>query len=257
MNKFIKLYFSDLLKILYLSISGFYKSKIGYRDIVRVILTQIYFTSLQAIPLVIMLSIFMGFMMTYYYIGEYGIFDFSFSQNNILFLIIIQQIIPLLTSFLIIARSCTAIASELGNMKVNKEILALESLGISQVQYIIAPRFFAGIASVLTLSFCFSLIFLCFFMFFSILIVDNFDLTSFLKDLVNDLSAIDIIIFIIKNMVIGGFIFLISSLHGLSVSVFSTQVPIATIKAVVGSIIFCVLASAFFTVLNLLLSGVL
>lgn len=256
-NSFIKLYFSDLLKILHLLVRGLKKSNIGYRDIIRVILTQIYFTSVQSISLVVMLSFFMGLMMTFYFIGQYGIFDFSFSQNNILFLIIIEQIIPILTSFLIIARSCTAIASELGNMKVNKEILALESLGVSQVQYIIAPRFFAGIVSLLSLSFCFSLIFISFFLVLSFLIIDDFDYRAFIINLVNDINGLDIIIFIIKNMLIGGFIILISCVNGLSVTVFSTEVPVVTIKAVVGSIIFCILASVFFTVLNLLLRGVI
>lgn len=253
-NTFIKLYFSDLSKLVFLSTFGFRKSKIGFRDILRVILTQIYFTSLQALPLVIMLSFFMGLIMSFYLSSQYSIVDISLSQNNILVLIILNQLIPLLTAFLVIARSCTAVASELGNMKVNNEIMALESMGISQIQYIVAPRFFAGMISILTLSFYFCFIFLFFMLFFSFFVMDNFDVYSFISSIVDETSVLDIIIFIFKNLIIGGVIFIISSINGLSVSIYSTEVPVATINAVVHSIIFCIFASLFFTLIKVIIS---
>jgi len=254
---FIKLYFNDLLKILYLSFTGFRKSKIGYRDIIRVILTQLYFTSIQALIVILILAFFIAMLISYYYVNEFSVFDFSLSQNNILFLIILQQIIPMLTAFLIIARSCTAIATELGNMKVNKEILALESLGVSQIQYIIAPRIIAGIISVLSLAIVFCMSFVFFFIFITSLGMDNFDYSNFLASLHEELSGLDIILFVLKNIVIGAFIFIISSINGLSVTVYYTEVPVATINAVVHSIMFCVIASLFFSLLSILINGVI
>lgn len=251
---FIKLYFSDLSKLVFLSTISFKKSKIGFRDIIRVILTQIYFTSLQAMPLVIMLSFFMGLIMSFYLSSQYSLLDISFSQNNVLVLIILNQLIPLLTAFLVIARSCTAVASELGNMKVNNEILALESMGISQIQYIVAPRFFAGMISILTLSFYFCIMFIIFMLICCFFIMNNFDAYSFIASIVDETTTLDIVIFVLKNLLIGGIIFIISCINGLSVSIYSTEVPVATINAVVHSIIFCIFASLFFMLINFVIT---
>jgi len=69
-----------------------------------------------------------------------------------------RELAPLLTAIVVAGRSGTAMATELGNMKVNSEVLALSSLGIDPPRYIVLPRLVASIVSVLVLMIYFSVV---------------------------------------------------------------------------------------------------
>jgi phospholipid/cholesterol/gamma-HCH transport system permease protein len=58
---------------------------------------------------------------------------------------IITELGPVLTAIVIAGRVGASIAAELGSMKVTEQIDALETMGISPVAYLAAPRFFASI----------------------------------------------------------------------------------------------------------------
>src|SRR5437016_4897635 len=50
---------------------------------------------------------------------------------------------PVLIAVIVIGRSGSAVAAELGTMKVSEEIEALEVMAINPVQYLVVPRFLA------------------------------------------------------------------------------------------------------------------
>jgi len=56
-----------------------------------------------------------------------------------------REIGPVLTSVVVAARAGSAIAAELGSMKVTEQIDALRALAVSPVQYLVVPRLLAGI----------------------------------------------------------------------------------------------------------------
>ncbi len=58
---------------------------------------------------------------------------------------------------IVIARSGTAIAAELGAMKINGEIAALERLGIDPERYLLLPRVIGAATSVMLLTIYFVL----------------------------------------------------------------------------------------------------
>ena len=61
-------------------------------------------------------------------------------SGKILVWVVMRELAPLLTATIVIARSGTAIATELGSMKINGEIDAIEMLGIPADRYLILPR---------------------------------------------------------------------------------------------------------------------
>src|SRR6202020_946151 len=67
--------------------------------------------------------------------------------GDLMVAIIVREIAPLLTALIVIARSGTAVASEIGNMRVNREIEALESMGIHPLGFIVFPRLLGGMVS--------------------------------------------------------------------------------------------------------------
>lgn len=60
----------------------------------------------------------------------------------------LRELAPLMTAILIAGRCGSAITAEIGTMKVNEELDALEVMGVNPVKYLVAPKFLAMVISV-------------------------------------------------------------------------------------------------------------
>ena len=57
-----------------------------------------------------------------------------------------RELAPVLTALMVIGRSGSAIATELGTMRVTEQIDAMETMAVNPVQYLAVPRFLASVA---------------------------------------------------------------------------------------------------------------
>ena len=64
----------------------------------------------------------------------------AYISGRIMVWLAVREIAPLFTAILVVARSGTAITSELAQMKIGGEIEALERMGIPVSQYLVLPR---------------------------------------------------------------------------------------------------------------------
>jgi len=55
----------------------------------------------------------------------------------------VRELGPLITAIVVIGRSGSAFAAEIGTMKVSEEIDALETMAISPIRFLVAPKFLA------------------------------------------------------------------------------------------------------------------
>lgn len=207
----------------------------GWRQIVEVISAQIFFTGVQALPLVLGLAIITGGLVLLQSVSNLQFFGGSNWLGQVLVVILVRELGPLLTALVVIARSGTAVASEIGNMRANREIDALEVMGINPLSYILFPRLVGGVISLVCLSFFFiaaALVGGYAVSFFAIELPAGF----YFESLAQSLSMVDAILFLLKTSVSGLMIFMIASLCGLGVQRSPTEVPIATTQAVVRSI---------------------
>jgi phospholipid/cholesterol/gamma-HCH transport system permease protein len=62
---------------------------------------------------------------------------------DLVMLTLLREMGPVLIAVIVIGRSCSAVAAELGTMKVSEEIEALEVMAIDPISYLIVPRFLA------------------------------------------------------------------------------------------------------------------
>src|SRR5437879_6491537 len=62
---------------------------------------------------------------------------------DLVMLSILRGMGPVLMAVIVIGRSGSAVAAELGTMKVSEEIEALEVMAINPIQYLVVPRFLA------------------------------------------------------------------------------------------------------------------
>jgi phospholipid/cholesterol/gamma-HCH transport system permease protein len=155
---------------------------------------------------------------------------------ELLVLIIIRQLSSLLTAFVIIARSGTAISTELGNMVVHNEIDLLQSFGVSPFTYLAVPRMVGVVVSLFTLTLYFNFIAIAGGALVSNLFYD-IGIGNFLSRLIQELSFADLLVPVIKSVLFGAAIGLVACYQGLKVSQASTEVPQRTMRAVVNAVV--------------------
>ena len=209
----------------------------GARTIVSVIAAQVYFTGWQALPLITTLSITTGSILILQGMSNLSLLGGSEMIGNFMIVALTRETAPLLTALVVIARSGTAVASEVGNMRANREIEALESLGINPLSFIVFPRVIGGVISVLALAFYFNLIALMG-GFFLTKAVHHMPIGFYMDSLLKAFAKEDLFIFLAKNSFSGMIIFVVSSYQGLSVRNSPHEVPQVTTQAVVKSIIY-------------------
>ena len=59
-----------------------------------------------------------------------------------------REIAPVFAGIMVTARAGSAMAAELGNMRVTEQIDAITTMGVSPVQYLLSPRLFASVVMV-------------------------------------------------------------------------------------------------------------
>ena len=212
----------------------------GARSIFAVISAQIYFTGWQALPLVSILALTTGSILILQAMGNLTLLGGTEMIGNFLVVVLVREVAPLLTALVVIARSGTAVASEVGNMRANREIEALESMGINPLSYIVFPRVIGGVISVLCLAFYFTFVSLVG-GFLVTKIVHNMPLSFYIGSLLGAAAKEDVFIFLLKNSFSGMIIFVICCYQGLSVKRSPHEVPQVTTQAVVKSIIYVIL----------------
>lgn len=240
-------YTLEVCQMVYLSVrAAVYDQAQGLRTVFGVVSAQIYFTGWQAMPLITVLALATGGVVVLQSAAQLSVFGNASMFGNLLVVIIVREVGPLLTALIVIARSGTAVASEIGNMRVGKEIEALEAMGINPLSYIVFPRLVGGVMSVLCLAFYFNLIAL-FGGFLSTRALNDMTLSFFAESLANAIAIDDVGLFLVKNTFSGMIIFTVSCHQGLLVKKSSHEVPQVATKAVVNSIIYV-------TTFNLLVS---
>ena len=227
-------------QMVYLSVrAAVFDQSQGLRTIFSVVSAQIYFTGWQAMPLVTVLALATGGISILQSSAQLQLLGGTSMVGNILVVIIVREVGPLLTALIVIARSGTAVASDIGNMRVGREIEALETMGINPLSYIVFPRILGGVVSVLCLAFYFNVIALLG-GFLVTRLLNDMPFSFYTESLANAFALEDVGLFLLKNGFSGMIIFVVSCYQGLLVKQSSHEVPQVTTKAVVNSIIYVV-----------------
>jgi phospholipid/cholesterol/gamma-HCH transport system permease protein len=215
----------------------------------QVTVEQTYYTGWQAMPLVSLVAAVTGSLVAFSTVNDVNPLGSAGVGSTLFYSLVFRELSPLICGFIIIARSGTAIASELGNMRANGEVDALQSMAIDPLGFIVFPRLMAGMVSALALAVYFNLIAMTA-AFVTANVVGNVALVPYVMALIQKVRAEDLLIVFLKLSAIGGSIFSIAAFEGLSVRKSHHEVPKAIIKAVVLSMVCVVVFSFFLTVIS-------
>ena len=224
------------------SLSFFRRRQAGF----RVLVLQIYFTGVQATGMITLIALAIGAVIIIQGVSLLPQFGQGQLIYAILITVITRELGPILTAFILIARSSTAIATELGGMVVTHQIEAYVSVGIDPISYLVVPRFLGAVVSMVILTIYFNVIGLIG-PYFLTQFLTPIPITEYLSNLFSTLKAVDIISSMVKALVFGGIMGIVAPLQGFAVKVSSTEVPVVAIKAVGQGFVACVLANALIT----------
>lgn len=239
------LYFSAFVKVTLTEMGlFFYKKQVGF----IVLLRQILFTGFEALNIISLIGLSIGGII----IIQGNLLLNNFGQSKlvyaILIIIITKELGPIITAFVIVARSGTAITTELGNMVVNHEMEALTSIGINPISYLVIPRILGVVISLFALTIYFNIAGLIG-GFLVANLVQPLSFFDFFLNLLEQLKISDIIIGMSKSIIFGIIISIISCYQGFSVKFASTEVPQRTIKSVVQSFSGIIIFDAIITLI--------
>lgn len=242
-------YTLEVCLMIYLSMrAAFFDQAQGLRSVFSVVSAQIYFTGFQALPLISVLALACGSIVILQSSTNLSLLGGGSMIGNLMVAIVVRELAPLLTALIVIARSGTAVASEIGNMRVNREIEALEAMGIHPLSYVVFPRLMGGVVSVVCLSVYFVVV-ACFGGYVVTALLHNLPFSFFTDSLARAFAGSDVLFFVLKNTFSGLIIFMISCYQGLLVQQSPHEVPQVTTKAVVNSVIYVVMFNLMLTML--------
>jgi phospholipid/cholesterol/gamma-HCH transport system permease protein len=205
----------------------------GYVAIRTVLFKQVYFTGLEASGIIVTIAAILGAVIITQVVGLIG--NNGSLTGKILVWVVMRELAPLLTAIIVIARSGTAIAAELGSMKINGEIDTIEMLGIPTERYLILPRILGVAVSVVILTFYFVLT-ACISSFLIASFVWHIPYQQFVQGIMLSLGATEVAVLCAKSFVFGLFIPAICCRYGLGVGRSATEIPQAATKAVMSSL---------------------
>jgi phospholipid/cholesterol/gamma-HCH transport system permease protein len=200
----------------------------------RVLLMQILYTGFQAVGLVSAIGALLGATIVIQTELVVPAAD-SALIGKVLVAVVLRELAPLITAIVVAGRSGTAIATELGNMQVNHEVLALSSLGIDPARFIVLPRLVSTAVSVVVLMVYFSAVALLATAGLGML-VSSAGSESLVAGIRSALTPYDFALFFGKGLGLGTLVGWLSCHYGFGVKSSPTEVPQMASRAVVMSL---------------------
>ncbi len=201
-----------------------------------------------AIPVLSLISFFVGVIMALqgaYELRQFGAIQFV---ANAVAISVTRELGPLITAIVVIGRSGSAFAAEIGTMKVTEEIDALETMALHPTDFLAAPKFVAMLVMVPCLSIWADFMGIVGGMLFGVSAA-NFTLRSYLQATLEALFLRDIVTGLIKAGVFAVVITAVGCQEGFATGAGAEEVGRSTTSAVVNSIFLVVVVDLIFTML--------
>jgi phospholipid/cholesterol/gamma-HCH transport system permease protein len=164
-----------------------------------------------------------------------------------------REVAPVFAAIMVTARAGSAMAAELGNMRVTEQIDAIATMGVSPIQYLLSPRLFASVVMVPLLCILYTGVGMMGAYLVAVIWLGG-DGGVFLQSVRDFAVPKDLFMGVIKAAVFGFIVSSISCKHGFFASGGARGVGIATTRAVVESCVSILIANYILT--QALLDGV-
>ena len=220
---------------------------------VRSSISQAMEVGVRALPILSLITFFIGLILALQGAYELRTFGALNLVATAVALGMTRELGPLITAILVIGRSGSAFAAEIGTMKVTEELDALKTMAIGPIPYLVTPKFIAMIVMVPCLTVWANFMGIIGGSVFGVADA-GFTFTSYIKASLDALFLRDVMTGLIKSLMFGITIAAVGCHEGLSTGSGAEQVGRSTTRAVVMSIFLVVMVDVVFTAIFFFLS---
>ncbi len=238
------------------AVASLFSSNRSFKTDSRNIILQTFFTGVEVFPILFIVATLFGTVVIIEVITMMGKMGFSDVVGSLIVVVIIRELGPILTAFLIAGRSGSSLTTYIGSMVINSEVDALATMGVDPVRYLVMPGLIGGCIAMVIMNIFFSA---------SAIVVGylvtkgaillsgnalNIQLTwTYLStEILNAISLSDFVFVILKPLVFGAIITTNACYQALNIQRDVRQVPKATSRSVVKSFLYVVIADVFLSV---------
>ena len=207
-----------------------------------------------AVPVISFITFFIGVIMALQGACELKRFGAIHLVADMVAISITRELGPLVTAIVVIGRSGSAFAAEIGTMKVTEELDAIETMALHPIAFLVTPKLLAMLVMMPCLTIWADLMGVLGGSAFGMIGAD-YTFGAYLAATRNALFMRDIITGVVKSIVFGLVITGVGCQEGFSTGAGSEQVGRSTTSAVVTSIFLVVLADLLFTAVFYMTSG--
>lgn len=209
-------------------------------------LSAMEFIGVQSIFIVSLTGIFSGMVLALQMVHSLRQFGGESIVGSIVAISLTREISPVFAALMVTARAGSAMAAELGNMRVTEQVDALVTMAVSPVQYLLSPRLLAAVIMLPLLC----IVYTCIGMFGAWLVAVEWlgvDLGIFIANIEKYVAPADFWMGEIKAATFGFLISSISCAQGYHASGGAKGVGEATTRAVVQSAVAILIANYLLT----------
>lgn len=201
---------------------------------VGLIIQQMEFIGVGSLSIIILVSIFVGGVFGLQSVEAFRMFQADGYVGSAVSLTLTREIAPVLTALMVAGRAGSAMATELGSMRITEQIDAMATLAVNPVQYLVVPRLIASTVMMPLLTVVFNVMGMMGAYIFAV-IIKGVDAGVFIHNVRWYTDMDDLTMGLIKAALFGLALALIGCYQGYNASGGAKGVGLATMRAVVVS----------------------
>lgn len=209
-------------------------------------LSAMDFIGVQSLFIVALTGTFSGMVVTLQTTYALRAFSAEGRVGGIVAVSLMRELAPVFSAIMVTARAGSAMAAELGNMRVTEQIDAIATMGVSPVQYLLSPRLLASVIMVPMLCILYTSVGMAGSYLVAVLWLGG-DAGIFMQSVRDTAVPKDFMMGIIKAGVFGFILTSISCRHGFFATGGAKGVGLATTRAVVESCVAILVANYILT----------
>ncbi|MFY7697457.1 MAG: MlaE family ABC transporter permease [Legionella sp.] len=211
------------------------------------ITANIYTTGISALPIIALLSFLIGVVLAY----QMGLQLETYGANIFIAYLsgmaIFREFSPLITAIIVAGRTSSAFTAQIGSMKINEEIDALLTMGLSPIELLVAPKLL-GLLLIFPLLIFWSDLFSTLGAMYMSKFMLNVGYIDFLNRLHDSIGLKQMMLGLYKAPIFALLIALVGCFQGFQVGSSATSVGTQTTKSVVQALFLIIIADAAYSI---------
>ncbi len=212
------------------------------------IISTIYSTGVTALPIIGLLSFLIGVVLAY----QMGLQLETYGANIFIAYIsgmaIFREFSPLITAIIVAGRTSSAFTAQLGSMRINEEIDALNTMGISPTELLVLPRVI-GLLIVFPLLIFWSVLFATLGAMYMSKVMLDVSYMDFLSRIQQSVGMKQLALGLYKAPAFAILIAVVGCLQGLLVEANADSIGRQTTKSVVQALFLIIIADAIYSII--------